>query len=326
MRAFIFAAVLLLVMQPPSAQEPLRFLRAIELPRVEGRIDHLALDPAGEKLFVAALGNNTVEVVDVKNGSHVKSLTGFHEPQGIAGVPDTSLIAVANGQGDGIQLIDANDYRSIKAISLGDDADNVRYDAPAKKLYAGYGSGALAAISPADGKVLGEARLAGHPESFQLERSGPRIFVNVPTADHIAVVDRNAMRVIATWPVAGAKSNFPMALDETNHRMFVGCRRPAKVLVYDTISGKEIGAFDIVGDTDDMFYDAERKRLYVSGGEGFIDVFDTRRPATFLRLGRVKSADGARTSLLVPAESRMYLAVPHRGAQRAEIRVYEVRD
>jgi DNA-binding beta-propeller fold protein YncE len=326
MRAFIFAAVLLLVMQPPSAQEPLRLLRAIELPRVEGRIDHLALDPAGQKLFVAALGNNAVEVVDVKNGSHVKSLTGFHEPQGIAGVPDTSLIAVANGQGDGIQLIDANDYRSIKAISLGEDADNVRYDAPAKKLYVGFGSGALAAISPADGKVLGEARLAGHPESFQLERSGPRIFVNVPTADHIAVVDRNAMRVIATWPVAGAKSNFPMALDETSHRMFVGCRRPAKALVYDTTSGKEIGAFDIVGDTDDMFYDAERKRLYVSGGEGFIDVFDTRQHATSLRLARVKSADGARTSLFVAAQSRLYLAVPHRGAQKAEIRVYEVRD
>ena len=150
--------------------------------------------------------------------------------------------------------------------------------------------------------------------------------MNVPTADHIAVVDRNAMRVIATWPVAGAKSNFPMALDETNHRMFVGCRRPAKALVYDTTSGKEIGAFDIVGDTDDMFYDAERKRLYVSGGEGFIDVFDTRQPATPLRLARVKSADGARTSLFVAAQSRLYLAVPHRGAQKAEIRVYEVRD
>ena len=326
MRAFMFAAALLLAIQPPSAQEPLRLLRAIELPRVEGRIDHLALDPAGQKLFVAALGNNTVEVVDVKNGSHLKSLSGFHEPQGIAGVPDSSLIAVANAQGDGIQMIDANDYRSIKAIPLGDDADNVRYDAAAKKLYVGFGSGALAAISPADGKVLGEVKLAGHPESFQLERSGPRIFVNVPTADHIAVVDRRAMRVAAIWPVAGAKSNFPMALDETNHRMFVGCRRPAKVLVFDTTSGKEIGAFDIVGDTDDIFYDAERKRLYVSGGEGFIDVFDTRQPATFPRLARVKSADGARTSLFVPAQSRLYLAVPHRGAQRAEIRVFDVRD
>jgi YVTN family beta-propeller protein len=327
MRAFMSAAVLLLIgVQPPAGQQPLSLVQNIELPRVEGRIDHLALDPTGQKLFVAALGNNTVEVVDVKNSTHIKSLPGFREPQGIAGVPDANLIAVANGQGEGVQTIDVNDYQLGKAISFGEDADNVRYDAVAKKLYVGYGDGALAAISPGDGKVLGTVKLAGHPESFQLERTGPRIFVNVPTAAHIAVVDRNAMKVIATWPVSGAKSNFPMALDEASYRLFAGCRQPAKVLVYDTTSGKETGASDTVGDTDDLFYDAQRKRLYVSGGEGFIDVFDATGPATLVRLARVKTADGARTSLFVPEQGRLYLAVPHRGAQRAEIRTYEIRD
>ena len=326
MRAFISAAVLLLIgVQPPSGQQPLSPIQSIELPRVEGRIDHLALDPTGQKLFVAALGNNTVEVVDVKSGTHIKSLPGFREPQGIAGVPDASLIAVANGQGEGVQTIDVKDYRAGKAVSFGDDADNVRYDAAAKRLYVGYGSGALAAINLDEGRVLGSIKLAGHPESFQLERTGSRIFVNVPTADHIAVVDRNAMKVIATWPVSGAKANFPMALDEAHHRIFVGCRRPAKVLVYDTTSGKDIGAFDIVGDTDDLFYDAQRKRLYVSGGEGYIDVLDASAPATLIRVDRVKTAEGARTSLFVPEQGRIYLAVPHRGAQRAEIRTYEIR-
>jgi DNA-binding beta-propeller fold protein YncE len=327
MRAFMSAAVLLLIgVQPPSGQPPLRLLQNIELPRVEGRIDHLALDPTGQKLFVAALGNNTVEVVDVRSGTHIKSLPGFREPQGIAGVPDANLIAVANGQGEGAQTIDANDYHAAKAISFGEDADNVRYDAVAKTLYVGYGNGALAAISPGDGKVLGTVKLAGHPESFQLERVGPRIFVNVPTAAHIAVVDRHAMRVIATWPVSVAKSNFPMALDEANHRMFVGCRRPAKVLVYDTTTGKETGASDIVGDTDDLFYDAQRRRLYVSGGEGYVDVLDAHAPPAVTRLARMKTAEGARTSLFVPDQGRLYLAVPHRGAQHAEIRVYETRD
>lgn len=137
----------------------------------------------------------------------------------------------------------------------------------AKTLYVGYGSGALAAVDPANGEVQGHVKLAGHPESFQLERKEPRIFVNVPDAEQIAVVDRNAMKVTATWPVSGAKANYPMALDEAGHRMFVGCRRPAKVLVYDTSSGKETGSFDIVGDTDDMFFDPQRKRLYVAGGE-----------------------------------------------------------
>jgi DNA-binding beta-propeller fold protein YncE len=319
-------SLLVLAMQPSVPPQPLRFVRAIELPRVEGRIDHLTLDSTGQKLFIAALGNNTVEVVDVSGFAHVKSLPGFQAPQGMARVPDAKLIAVTNGQGGGVRTIDEDGFKTIKTIPLGDDADNVRYDVAAKKLYVGYGGGALAATSPADGTVLGQVRLAGHPESFQLESSGPRIFINVPPANHIAVVDRDAMKVIATWPVTGAKSNYPMALDDAAHRLFVGCRRPAKVLVYDTTSGKEIGAFDTVGDTDDMFYDARRKRLYVSGGDGFVDVFDVREQGALTRLARVASAAGARTSLFVPEQSRLYLAVPHRGTQRSEIRVYDVRN
>ena len=327
MRMLMPVSLLLFVaFQPRSPQEPLTLARAIELPHVEGRIDHLALDSTGERLFVAALGNNTIEVVDVKNGTHLKSLPGFREPQGIASLPDAQLIAVANGQGEGVQLISASEYRLVKPIALGDDADNVRYDAAAKRLYVGYGDGALAGINPADGKVTGTAKLAGHPESFQLERTGSRIFVNVPSAEHIAVVDRNTMTVTSRWPVSVAKSNFPMALDESNHRMFVGCRKPAKVLVYDTTTGKEISAFDIVGDTDDMFYDSQRKRLYVAGGEGFIDVLDASSPATLTRLARITAAAGARTAQFATEQGRLYLAVPHRGAQRAEIRVYDVRN
>lgn len=317
------ATILLVSFQASSGQTPLTLVGAIDLPGVEGRIDHLAVDTAAQRLYVAALGNNTVEVLDIKTATHVKSLPGFREPQGIAAVPDAKLVAVANGQGEGVQFVDGSDYRPTKAVRLGDDSDNVRYDPAAKRLFVGFGGGALAAISPADGKVLGEAKLAGHPESFQLERSGSRIFVNVPTADQIAVIDRTAMKVIATWPVVGAKSNFPMALDEANHRVFIGCRRPAKVLVYDTTSGKEIGSFDIVGDTDDLFYDAARKRLYVSGGEGYIDVFQQENATPFTRAAHMATAAGARTSLFVPELNRLYLAVPHRGAQKAEIRVYE---
>jgi DNA-binding beta-propeller fold protein YncE len=300
-------------------------VRSIPLPRVEGRIDHLAFDPEGQKLFVAALGNNTVEVLDVGAGTHLETLAGFREPQGIAVASDAKVVAIANGQGEGLQFIAAADYRPGKAVKLGDDADNVRYDREAKTLYVGYGDGAVAAVAPADGRVLGRVPVAGHPESFQLESSGPRIFVNVPSARQIAVIDRQAMKVTATWPVATAGANYPMALDDSGHRLFVGCRRPAKVLVYDTQTGKEIGAADIVGDTDDLFYDAAVKRLYVIGGEGFIDVLDAKTPASLSRVARVSTAAGARTGLFVPALHRLFLAVPHRGAQAAEVRVYETR-
>ena len=313
-----------LAMSFPAAQEPLTLTTSIELPRVEGRIDHLAFDAAGQHLFVAALGNNTVEVLDMKAGKHLRSLPGFLEPQGIAVVPDARLIAVANGEGGGVQFV-GDDYRMAQSVRLGDDSDNVRYDAAAKRVYVGFGSGAIAAISTGDAKVLGEAKLAGHPESFQLERSGPRMFVNVPDADHIAVIDRAAMRVMATWPVSTAKANFPMALDEANHRLIVGCRRPARALVYDTTAGKEISAFDIVGDTDDLFFDAARNRLYVSGGEGFIDVFQSDDRNRFTRIMRMPTAAGARTSLFASDLNRLFLAVPHRGGQRAEIRVFDAR-
>ena len=311
--------------QQLGGQAPLNLVGTIDLPRVEGRIDHLAFDAGTQRLFVAALGNNTVEVLELKSGAHVKSLTGFREPQGIAVVPDAKLVSVANGQGEGLQTFDANDFHFVKTIRLGDDADNVRYEAATKRVFVGFGSGAVAAVSPADGRVLGEAKLAGHPESFQLERSGLRAFVNVPTADQIAVVDRSALKVISTWPVTSAKANFPMALDEANHRMFVGCRRPAKALVYDTTTGKEVASFEIVGDTDDLFYDASRKRLYVSGGEGYIDVFQQQDGNRFTRLAHVATAAGARTSLFVADQNRLYLAVPHRGGQKAEIRIYEAR-
>jgi len=322
---FLIAAVAIAALQSRSAQEPLILVRSIDLPRVEGRIDHLAFDAAGQRLFVAALGNNTVEVLDLKSNSHIKSVPGFREPQGIAVLPDPKLVAVANGQGEGVQFIDAGDDHPARLVRLGEDSDNVRYDPAARRLFVGFGAGALASISPADGKVLGEAKLSGHPESFQLERSGPRVFVNVPTADQIAVVDRAVMKVIATWPVVGAKSNFPMALDEANHRLFVGCRRPARVLMYDATTGKESGSFEIVGDTDDLFYDAARKRLYVSGGEGYLDVFQEEGAYRFARIAHIATAAGARTSLWVPEQARLYLAVPHRGSQKAEIRIYEAR-
>lgn len=321
----VVLGLLLMAVHTSAVTAPLALLRTIDLPRVEGRIDHLAFDAMTQRLYVAALGNNTVEVLDVAASSHLKSLPGFHQPQGIAVISDTKLVAVANGEGDGVQLIGADDYRAGARIRLGDDADNVRYDGAAKRLYVGFGGGALASIDAMTNKVLGEAKLSGHPESFQLERGGSRVFVNVPSSEQIAVVDRMSMKVTTTWPVTAASANFPMALDEANHRLFIGCRRPAKALVFDVTTGKQSASFDIVGDADDLFYDAARKRLYVTGGEGFVDVVQDEGANRFARVAHIASASGARTSLFVAEPGRLYLAVPHRGNQKAEIRVFETR-
>ena len=326
MRATISVVVLAVTLYSAGAEEPMTLVGAIELPRVEGRIDHLAFDAARQHLFVAALGHNTVEVLDTAKSTHLRSLGGFHEPQGIAVVPDPGGVAIANGDTGTLQFVDAQTLSTRWTVDVGGDADNVRYDARARRLYVAA-VGGLYAIEPASGKTVGRIAIDGHPESFQLETAGTRVFANLPglVKSQVIAADRGSMKETSRWTPQGGGANYPMALDEANHRVFVGCRRPSRTLVFDTNSGTQIGSFDIVGDTDDLFYDAKRKRLYISGGDGYLDVIEDHGSNQFARVAHIATAAGARTSLYVPDQSRLYLAVPHRGNQRAEIRIYEAR-
>lgn len=319
----LFLALYTVGARPAAAQEPLlKQETAIALPGVEQRIDHLSVDITHRRLFVAALGNNTIEVLDLDAGTRVYSLTGLHEPQGIVFVPATNRIFTANANGGDLNIYDASSFRKIRTLPFGEDADNVRYDAKSNRVYVGYGNGALGILDASRVRRLANIPLAGHPESFQLEKKGVRIFVNVPTAGHIAVLDRSSQKVVGTWPVTVARSNFPMALDEAHHRLFVGCRDPARLLVYDTQSGHVVASLPIVGDTDDLFYDAALQRIYVSGGEGFVDVIAQRTEDRYKRIGHIPTAPGARTSFFVPELKKLYIAVPHRGNQTTQIRVY----
>ena len=304
--------------------EPLRLVRIIPLANVVGRIDHLAADTDGHRLFVAALGNNTVEVIDLVTGKVVESVGGVHEPQGVAFLKSAGLIAVASGDDSTCRIFDSKTLRLRKSIDLQSDADNVRFDPRENRLYVGFGKGAIAAIDVARKERVADIKLSGHPESFQLETKGSRIFVNVPEARQVAVIDRKRGKVEAAWPVTEAQANFPMALDEASHRLFVGCRSPAKVLVYDTESGKVLSSFVTVGDTDDLFYDGQVRRLYVCGGEGFIYVHQREDGDRFSQFAKIPTAAGARTALFVPTMARLFVAVPRRGSQAAELREYEV--
>lgn len=297
-------------------------VRTIPLPGVEGRFDHFAVDLKGGRLFLAALGNNTLEVLDPKAGKVLTSVGGMREPQGVAFAPELDRVFVGNGSGGTCDLLDARTLARVAQVKELDDADNVRYDAAARQVFVGYDRGALAVLDAAAGKLLGKVPLAGHPESFQLERAGSRIWVNVPAAGQIAVVDRKQRKVTATWPVTGAAANFPMALDEARHRLFAGCRRPAKLLVFDTETGKQVAAVPIVGDTDDLYYDAARQRIYVIGGEGAVTVLEQQDADRYRELQRVPTAAGARTGYFVPDWSQLFVVVPHRGSQRAEVRVF----
>jgi DNA-binding beta-propeller fold protein YncE len=282
---------------------------------VEGRIDHLAADVAGKRIFVAALGSGSVEVVDLAAGKVSRSLKGFGEPQGILWLPDQGRLAVACG-GDGtVRLLDGKTFEEKAKADLGDDADNLRLDPAPGRVIVGYGTGGLAWIDPGTGAVTGKVALGGHPESFQLERTGKRIFVGVPSRRHVAVVDREKMAVVATWPIE-ERDNFPMALDEAGGRLFIGCRRPPRLVVVDTGAGKEIARSACVGDADDVFLDPPTKLVFVIGGEGWVDAFEAGDPAR-APTARTATAPGARTGLLVPELRRLIVAVPHRGDRPA---------
>src|SRR3989454_3121332 len=187
---------------------PLRLAQTIALSGVEGRIDHLGVDVKGMRLFVAALGNHTLEVVDLRVGKRVHRIAGFEEPQGVFYVPEVNKIFVADGGDGSCRVYDGKTFGLIATVKFSGDADNVRFDRPAKRLYVGYGDGALGVIELSSANRLADVKLEGHPESFQLERAGPRIFVNVPTAGHVAGVDRNQLPVLARGALEGAPANF----------------------------------------------------------------------------------------------------------------------
>src|SRR2546428_5039847 len=302
-----------------QAADGLEPAASIDLPSVKGRIDHFGVDLKQQRLFVAALGNDTLEVVDVKSSRRQRSLDGFGEPQGVLYLPEFDRIYVANGSANRVDILDGTSLARIKGVAGLDDADNVRYDAGARKVYVGYGNGALRALDPATGGSSGDIRLAGHPESFQLETRGTRIFVNVPPARHIAVVDRTKHAVVATWGVPGAESNYPMALDESGRRLFVGARKPAVLLVYDIDSGKVVAKQPIGEDTDDIFFDPQRKRLYVICGEGRIDIVRQENPDRYSLERTVRTAPRERNGLLATRKGKRYLGAPASGGSTVSI-------
>jgi DNA-binding beta-propeller fold protein YncE len=301
--------------------QPLVLEQKISLGEVRGRIDHLAIDLARERLFVAELGNSSLGVVDLAAGKLLRRIGGLDQPQGVAYDPASDTIYVADGGDGSLHRFKGTQLTPLDTIRLGADADNVRLDPAAGRVVVGYGDGALALIDTASGKPTTEISLPGHPESFQLERGGPRIFVNVPDAHQITVVDRSTGKQVAKWGLADAGANFPMALDEADGQLAVGYREPALLAVFDVGSGAPVTRLPACGDTDDVFFDASRQRIYLSCGAGFIDVIQ-QRDETYRELARIPTVAGARTALFVPARDRLYLAVRASGGAGAAVWVF----
>lgn len=316
----------------PNAANPLVLTDAIPLEGVKGRFDHFGYGRG--RVFVAALGSNAVEVINVGARTLDHTISGIPNPQGIVYAPELNKLFVASGSAEKVYVYEGSSYDLIATVDFPGGADNLRYDAAAKRVYVGCGdnekTGAIATIDAATNKRLDEEyRLGGEPESFQLEKSGPNIYVNVPDLKQIVVINR-ATKAIARWPLKGIDSNFPMALDEADHRLFVGTHQPARLAIFDTATGRLVAALTGVQGTDDLYYDPERKRVYMPGSEGFIYVYQLADPDHCQLLSKIPTAVGAGTAGYFGKQGkgfdRFYLAVPARGNQPAEMRIYTVQD
>ncbi len=297
--------------------------KTIPLPGVAGRIDHLAYDADHQRLYVAALGNNTVEIIDVQAGKVLHTIGGLSEPQGLLYEPQRKRLWVANGGDGSVRVFDAMTFQPVRSIPLGDDADNIRRDTASGRVLVGYGSGGIAIFDP-DGNKLADIKVDAHPESFQLEKDCKRMFVNLPGSHKVAVIDRTAASVVASWTTGDAQSNFPMSLDEADARLFIVCRKPAVLLVLDTHSGAVVAKLPTVGDSDDVFYDRSTRRIYATGGDGSIVTYQQQGADQYSKVAQMDTVKGARTSLFVPELGRLFVAARQEGANPAAVRIYEV--
>jgi DNA-binding beta-propeller fold protein YncE len=320
MSARAIALVAGMIMSIPAGAQtppaPLVLGAKIPLGQVSGRIDHLAVDLKRHRLFVAELGNDSLGVVDLAAGKLSRTVTGLSEPQGIAYEPTTDAVYVANAGDGSVRVLRGEGLSPVGRLDLGDDADNVRVDAVRKHVLVGYGAGALAIIDPATGTKIADIRLKAHPESFQTD--GDRVFVNVPDARLVEVVDLAKREVVGAWPTLPNRSNFPMAIDHEAHRLFVAFRSPPRLVVMSTADGSIVTSLATCGDADDVFADTKRQRVYVTCGSGVVDVFETRGGA-HQRIGQAPTVSGARTSLFVPELDRLFVAVRASGAEPAAI-------
>jgi len=299
---------------------PLVLEAKILLGQVSGRIDHFGIDAKRQRLFVAELGNNSVSVVDLTAGKILRRITGLSEPQGVAYVPFTDGIFVANAGDGSVRVLRGEDLTAAERLELGDDADNVRVDTAHKRVLVGYGKGALAVIDPVRLSKTADIRLKAHPEGFQIDETGTEVFVNVPGAHEIVVADL-ATGSTQSLPTQGAGSNFPMAIDGAGHRVVTVFRSPPTLMALASQDGHVAAKAETCGDADDVFVDHKRRRVYVSCGEGVVDVLEPNESG-YRRLARVATVSGARTSLFVSELDRLFVAVRATSHEPAAIWVF----
>ena len=328
MRIFVTTLLLLSSLAATSQTSSLPLSQTIPLPGVAGKFDHFAIDVAGRRLFAAATGNHSVEVIDLKTAKVEQSISGLGKSHGLVWDQATGSLYVADGALAELSLYKGNPLKLAGSIKLSDDADDMVFDEKHHLLYVGHGGGSaavpgkVAVIDTAKFALLANLAVASHPEALDFDMQGRRIFANIADSAEVAVIDGASNTVVAHWKLTGAADNVPMAYDSVRQRLYVACRKPAALLVLSAVTGAEIAREPTGDGADDLFYDAAQHRIYVISGAGEVDVIQADASTGMSTIGVTHTAAGAKTALFVPAENNLYVGVPGTAAKTAEIRVY----
>jgi DNA-binding beta-propeller fold protein YncE len=322
----LFTAPLFLAGTAQAADSPPELVQTIPLKGKPGKLDHLTIDAKRDRLFLANKCNNTLDVVDLKEGKFLKQITGQNGVQGVAYAADLDRVFAALGTGGLLNVFNADGYKPLKTLKFTDDADNVRYVPASGLVYVAHAEKALAVVDAKTYAVKTDIKLPGAAEGFVLEAKRPRLYLASPDAGEVTVLDTDKNEIIAHYPVKMGAEFPAMALDEPARRLYIGCRKEPMVIVMDAETGKEISKATIPGGIDDLHLDAKRKLLYASCGDGFLAVLKVTDADHVEAVEKIATADGAKTSLYVPETSRLYLAVPRQaGKDGPEIRVYQMK-
>jgi hypothetical protein len=301
----------------------LELTQTVSLPQLRGGFNHLAADAKRGRFYVTAPGEKKLAVVDLRAGKVLRVLTDV--PASAAKyLADLDVVCLSGG--GGITFLSGESLTPLGKVALYSAVDELQYDANEHRLYAGVMDAAKPGIAVIDAgarQLIETINLPAKPQGFVLEDNGPHLYANTPGAQQVTVVDRKIRAIVAQWKLNDAKSNYPIALDETNHRLFVGCRRPPCLLVLDTASGKKVAQVETGGDADDMSFDPNEKRVYLACGDGVIStIVETTDADHFKTLPDVQTVEDARNSLFVPELKTFFLAVPPQKQAAAELRAY----
>ena len=273
----------------------------------------------------------------MKTGKHLQSVPGFDAPHQIVFVPQNNTILVTDGGvEDGkegyVRVISGQSYKIISSTKVLAAADSAGYDPETHLMYADTGGTEakmdytmISVIDTPSAKVVKDIKVdSGRVEAIRFEHQGTRMFANLRTKSQVGVFDKKDHKLLATWDIKDAKENVSMALDEADHRLFVVCRKPAKLIVFDTESGKEVASLPSVDRGDDMAYNKKTKQIYVSGGDGFIGVYAQKDPDHYEEVAKVPSGPAAKISIFIPELNRLYVAASAKGANSAKLLIYQV--